>query len=77
MGIDAPIHVSTKERDLNNVFLRLVIAAEHPHLNVPETEEGRSKKQFRNMVNNSLMFISGIPFNPLDTHADINVNCAF
>lgn len=58
MGIDAPLHVSTKERDLNNVFLRLVIAAEHPHLNVPETEEGRSKKQFRNMVHNSLMFIS-------------------
>ncbi|CAI9107842.1 OLC1v1007313C3 [Oldenlandia corymbosa var. corymbosa] len=58
LGIDAPVHVSVKERDLNNVFQRIVNAAEHPHLNIPETEFGRSKKQHRELVNRSLVFVS-------------------
>lgn len=58
MGIDAPVHISVKERDLNNVFYRIVNAAEHPHLNIPETEVGRSKKLHRHLVNRSLMFVS-------------------
>ena len=73
MGIDAPVHVSAKERDLNNVFLRIVNAAEHPHLNVPETEEGRCKKRYRNLVNHSLVFISGIFLGPLETC--VNIKC--
>lgn len=59
-GIDAPIHISVKERDLNNIFNRIVTAAEHPHLSVPETEVGRSQKRYRHLVNRSLMFTSGI-----------------
>ncbi|MCD7465073.1 hypothetical protein HAX54_000499 [Datura stramonium] len=58
-GIDAPIHISVKERDLNSMFNRIVTAAEHPHLSVPETEVGRSQKQYRHLVNRFLMFTSG------------------
>lgn len=60
MKIDPPVHVSVKERDLNNVFQRIVNAAEHPHLNVPETEVGRNKKLYRDLVNRSLMLVSGL-----------------
>lgn len=65
MRIDAPIHVSVKERDMNNVFCRIVNAAEQPHLCVPETETGRKKKCYRQFVNRSLMFVSGMPVTSL------------
>ncbi|KAJ8543171.1 hypothetical protein K7X08_005694 [Anisodus acutangulus] len=57
-GIDAPIHISVKERDLNSVFNRIITAAEHPHLSVPETEVGRSQKRYRHLVNRFLMLTS-------------------
>lgn len=59
MGIDAPIPVSLKDADLNNVFSRIVSAAEHPHLYVPETDVGRSKKRYRQLMNRALMCLSG------------------
>ncbi|PSR86066.1 Mitochondrial Rho GTPase [Actinidia chinensis var. chinensis] len=58
LGIDAPIHLSVKGRDLNNVFSRIVKAAGHPHLSVPETEIGRTNKHYRQLVNRSLMLVS-------------------
>ncbi|KAG8389356.1 hypothetical protein BUALT_Bualt02G0220800 [Buddleja alternifolia] len=58
MGIDAPIPVSVKERDLNNVFSRIISAAEHPHLSVPETDIGRNQKRYRQLVNRSLICVS-------------------
>ncbi|KAI3668179.1 hypothetical protein L6452_43256 [Arctium lappa] len=58
MKIDAPIHISVKERDMNNIFWRIVNAAERCYLSVPETEYGRNKKQYRRLVNRSLMFAS-------------------
>ncbi|XP_044486643.1 mitochondrial Rho GTPase 2-like [Mangifera indica] len=58
MGIEPPIYVSMKVRDSNNLFSRIVKAAEHPHLNIPETEVGKSRKRYRNLVNSSLMFVS-------------------
>ncbi|KAF6162811.1 hypothetical protein GIB67_029080 [Kingdonia uniflora] len=58
MGIEAPIPVSMKLGDLNNVFCRIISSAEHPHLSIPETEAGRNRKQSRQLVKNSLMFIS-------------------
>ncbi|XP_019197482.1 PREDICTED: mitochondrial Rho GTPase 1-like isoform X1 [Ipomoea nil] len=57
-GIDSPIHISVKERDLNSVFSRIVNAAEHPHLSVPETEVGRNQKRYRQLINRSLMVAS-------------------
>lgn len=60
MGIDAPIHVSVKEGDMNNLFYRIVNAAEQPHVGVPETEIGKYKKRNRQLVNRSLMFVSGM-----------------
>lgn len=61
MGIEAPIPVSNRLRDFNNVFLRIVSAAEHPHLSIPETEAGKSRKQYHRLVNRSLMCVSGKP----------------
>ncbi|XP_058216403.1 mitochondrial Rho GTPase 1-like [Rhododendron vialii] len=58
MGIEAPIPVSNRLRDFNDVFLRIVSAAEHPHLSIPETEAGKSRKQYHRLVNRSLMFVS-------------------
>ncbi|KAK6911535.1 Mitochondrial Rho GTPase 1/3, EF hand associated, type-1 [Dillenia turbinata] len=58
MGIEAPIPISTKLDDFDNVFRRIVSAAEHPHLSIPETEAGRSRKQYNRLVNRSLMFVS-------------------
>ncbi|KAM7280608.1 hypothetical protein ACFE04_007742 [Oxalis oulophora] len=59
MGIDAPIPISTKLGDFNNVFRRVVSAAEHPHLSIPETEAGKARKQYHRLINRSLMFVSG------------------
>ncbi|XP_026421902.1 mitochondrial Rho GTPase 1-like [Papaver somniferum] len=58
MGIEAPIPVSMQLGDLSNVFRRIISAAEHPHLSIPETEAGRNRKQYRQFVNRSLMFVS-------------------
>ncbi|KAM5561275.1 mitochondrial Rho GTPase 1-like [Rosa sericea] len=58
MGTEAPIPISTKLGDFNNVFRKIVSAAEHPHLSIPETEAGRSRKQYHRLINRSLMFVS-------------------
>ncbi|XP_022856205.1 mitochondrial Rho GTPase 2-like isoform X2 [Olea europaea var. sylvestris] len=58
IGIDEPIHVSVKERDLNNVFSKLLNAAENPHLSVPETDAGRNRKWYRQLISRSLIFVS-------------------
>ncbi|KAH6818841.1 MIRO-related GTP-ase 1 [Perilla frutescens var. frutescens] len=58
MGIDAPIPVSVKERDINDVFSRIVNAAQRPHLNVPETDHGRSQKRYKKLVNRAFMCLS-------------------
>lgn len=60
MGTEAPIPISTKLGDFNNVFRKIVSAAEHPHLSIPETETGRSRKQYHRLINRSLMFVSGM-----------------
>ncbi|KAI3798556.1 hypothetical protein L1987_33833 [Smallanthus sonchifolius] len=58
MGIEAPIPISTKLGDFNNVFRRTVRAAEHPHLSIPETEAGKTRKQYHRVLNRSLMVVS-------------------
>ncbi|KDP23523.1 hypothetical protein JCGZ_23356 [Jatropha curcas] len=58
MGIEAPIPISSKMGDTNSIFRRIVNAAEHPHLSIPETEAGRSRKQYHRLINRSLMFVS-------------------
>ncbi|CAA0832098.1 Mitochondrial Rho GTPase 2 [Striga hermonthica] len=50
MGIDAPIHMSMKDRDKNDVFSRIINAAERPHLSIPDTDIGRRQKQYRQLV---------------------------
>ncbi|EXB39367.1 Mitochondrial Rho GTPase 1 [Morus notabilis] len=58
LGIDAPISVSVKSGNLNNIFNRIVDVAVRPHLNIPETEMGRSRKHYQQLVSRSLMCIS-------------------
>ncbi|XP_012444158.1 mitochondrial Rho GTPase 1 isoform X1 [Gossypium raimondii] len=60
MGIEAPIPISSKLSDFNNIFRRIVNAAEHPHLSIPETEAGRSRKQYHRLINRSLIVVSGM-----------------
>ncbi|XP_047337722.1 mitochondrial Rho GTPase 1-like [Impatiens glandulifera] len=58
MGIKAPMPISTKLGDLNNIIQSIIKAAEQPHLSIPETEKGRSRKQYDKLVNRSLIFMS-------------------
>ncbi|KAK9756747.1 hypothetical protein RND81_01G118300 [Saponaria officinalis] len=58
MGIDAPVPISARLEDFSNIFRRIVTTAERPHLSIPETEAGRSKKQYLRLVNRSLMVAS-------------------
>ncbi|KQK12537.1 mitochondrial Rho GTPase 1 [Brachypodium distachyon] len=58
MGIETPIPISVKLKDLNNIFCRVVHAAQRPHLSIPETEAGKSRRQYRQLLNRSLMVVS-------------------
>ncbi|KAK3200273.1 hypothetical protein Dsin_023688 [Dipteronia sinensis] len=58
MGIEAPVPISSRLGDFNNIFRRIVSAAEHPHLSIPETEAGKSRKQYHRLINRSLMVVS-------------------
>ncbi|AQK62145.1 Mitochondrial Rho GTPase [Zea mays] len=58
MGIETPIPISVKLRDLNNIFCRIVHAAQLPHLSIPETEAGKTRRQYRQLLNRSLMVVS-------------------
>ncbi|XP_061341366.1 mitochondrial Rho GTPase 2-like [Gastrolobium bilobum] len=58
LGIEAPIHVSMKLGDSSNVYNKIVSAAEHPHLSIPETEIGRKRKQYHRLLQHSLIFAS-------------------
>ncbi|KAL5135012.1 Mitochondrial Rho GTPase 2 [Glycine soja] len=58
LGIEAPIHVSMKLGDSSNVYHKIVNAAEHPHLSIPETEIGRKRKQCHRLLQHSLVFAS-------------------
>ncbi|CAL4936650.1 unnamed protein product [Urochloa decumbens] len=58
MGIETPIPISVRLRDLNNIFSRIVQAAQQPHLSIPETEAGKTRRQYRQLLNRSLMVVS-------------------
>lgn len=60
MGVEPPIPISVKLGDLNILFRRIVTAAEHPHLSIPETEAGRSRKHYNQLINRSLLAVSGM-----------------
>lgn len=58
MGMEAPISVSIKLGDTNNIFRRIVDAAQRPHLSIPVTEAGRNYQHYKQMVNRSLVVLS-------------------
>jgi hypothetical protein len=46
MGVKAPIPISVKLGDFNNILRQIVTAAEHPHLSIPKNEAGKTHKQY-------------------------------
>ncbi|KAH9295640.1 hypothetical protein KI387_039228, partial [Taxus chinensis] len=58
MGVESPITVSMKSGDICNLCCRIIDAAQRPHLSIPETEVGRSQKQYRRLVTRSLTVLS-------------------
>lgn len=58
MGVEAPIPISVKLGDFNSLFRRIVTAAEHPHLSIPETEAGKTRKQINKILSRSLLCVS-------------------
>ncbi|RHN64833.1 putative EF-hand domain pair, mitochondrial Rho GTPase [Medicago truncatula] len=59
MGVEAPIPISLLLGNLNDLFLRIVTAAtKHPHLSIPETDVGKSRKLYTRLVNNTVLFVS-------------------
>uniref|UniRef100_A0A7N0UFM4 Mitochondrial Rho GTPase n=1 Tax=Kalanchoe fedtschenkoi TaxID=63787 RepID=A0A7N0UFM4_KALFE len=58
MGIDAPIPISSKLGDFNSIFRRIVRAAEQPHLSIPETEAGKNRKHYNQLMKSSVMVVS-------------------
>ncbi|KAH0908596.1 hypothetical protein HID58_031917 [Brassica napus] len=55
MGIEPPVSISSKLGDFNNLFGKIVTAAQHPHLNIPETEAGKSRRHYNRLINRSLL----------------------
>jgi len=62
MAAEAPMPISVKLEDFDNIFRRIVTAAEHPHLGIPKTEPENTCKQYHRLIDRSLLFVSGISF---------------
>ncbi|KAM7259676.1 hypothetical protein ACFE04_015417 [Oxalis oulophora] len=58
LGIEPPLSVSVKVRDSHNLLSRIISAAECPHLSIPESEIGKSRRQYWQLVQGSLTFLS-------------------
>ncbi|GAB2218732.1 hypothetical protein Droror1_Dr00001961 [Drosera rotundifolia] len=54
MGILPPESISIKSGDYKNIFRKIG----RPHLSIPETDAGRSSKQYDRLINCSLVFVS-------------------
>jgi len=50
LGVEAPIPISVMLGNLNGLFRRIVTAAEHPHLSIPETEVRKSHRQYHHLI---------------------------
>ncbi|KAF8084477.1 hypothetical protein N665_0716s0022 [Sinapis alba] len=56
IGIEAPISISSKLGEFDNLFQKILTAAEHPHLGVPQIES--KKKKSRKLMKRSLVVVS-------------------
>lgn len=59
LKIDAPIRLSIKSDDSNNVYSKIINAAEHPHLSIPETEFVRKRKQHQQLLHTFIFALAG------------------
>lgn len=60
LGIEAPIPISSKLGDCDNLFQKILTAAEHPHLGIPKIKS--KKKRSRKLMKRSLMLVSSMFF---------------
>ncbi|KAG5414070.1 hypothetical protein IGI04_001637 [Brassica rapa subsp. trilocularis] len=51
MGIEPPVSISFKLGDFSYFFRKILTAAQHPHLSIPETEAGKAVKRFNRLIN--------------------------
>ncbi|CAN7089643.1 unnamed protein product [Brassica rapa subsp. narinosa] len=58
VGIEHHVSISSKLEDFNNLFRKIITAAQHPHLSIPETEAGKSRKHYNRKINRFLMVVS-------------------
>jgi mitochondrial Rho GTPase 1 len=58
MAAEAPMPISVTLEDFDNIFCRIVTAAEHPHLGIPKTEPEKTYKQYHTLIDRSLLFVS-------------------
>ncbi|PIA30248.1 hypothetical protein AQUCO_05700154v1 [Aquilegia coerulea] len=58
MGLETAIPLSVKLGDLNDVFCRIVSAAQKPHLGIPKLEYGRNYKRYYQIFRRPIKFIS-------------------
>ncbi|XP_058776508.1 mitochondrial Rho GTPase 1-like [Vicia villosa] len=58
MEVEAQAQISVMSGDFNNIYRQIVIAAEHPHLSIPKTEDGKTRKQYHPFLDRSLMLFS-------------------
>ncbi|PIA49021.1 hypothetical protein AQUCO_01300106v1 [Aquilegia coerulea] len=59
-GLEAPILVSMMLGYGRDVFHRIIDAAKSPHLSIPETEAGRSRKKYTQIFKQSLIIGSAV-----------------
>jgi len=52
--------VSVNLGDSNNIFHRILTAADH--LSIPKIEAGTTRMQYHRLIDGSLVFVSGISF---------------
>ncbi|KAF8387967.1 hypothetical protein HHK36_026633 [Tetracentron sinense] len=60
MRIEEPIPVSMALGNINNVFRRIMSAAQHPHLGIPTIKAWRNRKRNHRLVNRSPIFVSAM-----------------
>ncbi|KAK2455554.1 mitochondrial Rho GTPase [Trifolium repens] len=58
LKIDAPIRVSMKSGD-SSMYIKIINAAEHPHLSIPETEFVRKRKQHQQLLHTFIFALAG------------------
>ncbi|KAK2374354.1 Mitochondrial Rho GTPase 1 [Trifolium repens] len=58
MRLEAPKPISLKLGDRENIFRRILTAAEHPHLSIQKTKAWKTRKHYLRLIDQSVKFVS-------------------